>query len=110
MSQPRLIEIARDGQAARSDRSSPATTAGRSPHRFSTGIPSPSSSDACSAEALLPRHQRVAVVQVLHVARLQILRAPDVVVRADDEARPFALEELATASISSGAASCSVTM
>ena len=46
------------------------------------------------AEALLARHQRIAVVVVLHVAHLQIVRRADVVVGPEDQAGPFAAEKL----------------
>ena len=46
------------------------------------------------AETLLAGNKRVAMVGVLHCTLLQVGRNADVVVRADDEAGAFALEEL----------------
>ena len=47
------------------------------------------------AEPLLTRHQRVAVVRVFHGALFEIVRHADIVVRAENQARAFALEPLA---------------
>ena len=43
------------------------------------------------AETLLARDQRVAVMEVLHVAHLWVVGDADVVVRTENEARPLAL-------------------
>src|SRR4051812_36425891 len=47
-----------------------------------------------ATEPLLARYQRIAVVLVLHLARLQVLRSTDIVVRTDDEAGVFTRQEL----------------
>ena len=47
------------------------------------------------AEALLSRNERIAVVGVFHRALVQVVGDAHVVMRAEDEARAFALEELA---------------
>ena len=45
-------------------------------------------------EALLSRHERVAVMVVFHVADFQIRRRADVVMRPENEARPFAAQKI----------------
>ena len=47
------------------------------------------------AEALLARHERVAVMEVLHLALLQVVGEADIVVRRKQQAGAFALEPLA---------------
>src|SRR5215469_4842506 len=47
------------------------------------------------AKSLLPRDKRVAVVRVLHGALFQVVGEANVVVRTDDDAGSFTLEEVA---------------
>ena len=46
-------------------------------------------------EALLARHERVAVMEVFHLALLQVAGEADIVVRREQQAGAFALEPLA---------------
>ena len=46
-------------------------------------------------EALLARHERITVVEVFHLALLQIVGEADIVVRREQQAGAFALEPLA---------------
>ena len=61
------------------------------------------------AESLLAGDQRVAMMRVFRGADFQVVGNADVVMRTQNEASSFALEEMRSASISSGEASCSVT-
>ena len=47
------------------------------------------------AEALLARHERVAVMEVFHLPLLQVVGEADIVVRREQQAGAFALEPLA---------------
>ena len=47
------------------------------------------------SEALLARHERVAVMQVFHLPLLQVVGEADIVVRREQQAGAFALEPLA---------------
>ena len=46
-------------------------------------------------EALLARHERVAVVEIFHLPLLQVVGEADIVVRREQQAGAFALEPLA---------------
>ena len=46
-------------------------------------------------EALLARHERVAVMEVFHLTLLQVAREPHVVVRREQQTRSFALQPFA---------------
>jgi hypothetical protein len=58
-------------------------------------------------EALLARHECVAVVEVFHLALLEVVGETDIVVRREQQAGAFALSHSRMAATSSGAASCS---